>query len=154
MSSESPQERLPFEPRINKKKTPKKPPTPLASKKTRDPKAEASLSAIPDAVSKRMIRRMALLSGIPTVLGVILFFGFYWVVSHKWLEIPPYVVLLSTMGCFGLGVLGLSYGVFSSSWDEERIGSWLGYEEFGLNFKRTIAAWQETRKQAKQSKQE
>jgi hypothetical protein len=154
MSSESPQERLPFEPRTSKKKTPKKPPTPLASKKVRDPKAEASLSAIPDAVSKRMIRRMSLLSGIPTALGVILFFGFYWVVSHEWLEIPPYVVLLSTMGCFGLGVLGLSYGVFSSSWDEEKVGSWLGYEEFGLNFKRTIAAWQETRKQAKQAKQE
>jgi predicted secreted protein len=153
MSSESPQERLPFEPRTNKKKTQKKPPAPLASKKSRDPKAEASLSAIPDAVSKRMIRRMALLSGIPTALGVILFFGFYWVVTHQLLEIPPYVVLLSTMGCFGLGVLGLSYGVFSSSWDEDIVGSWLGTEEFGINLKRTIAAWQETRKQAKQAKQ-
>jgi Photosynthesis affected mutant 68 len=152
MSSESPQERLPFEPRTNKKKTPKKPPTPLASE-NRNPKAEASLSAIPDAVSKRMIRRMSLLSGIPTALGVILFFGFYWVVSHGLFDIPPYVVLLSTMGCFGLGVLGLSYGVFSSSWDEDVAGSWLGTEEVGINFQRTIAAWRETRQQAKQAKQ-
>jgi hypothetical protein len=155
MSSESDQKRLPFEPRTSKKKTPKKPPAsaPKASAKSGNAKAEASLSAIPDAVSKRMIRRMALFSGIPTALGVISFFGFYWVVSHKWLEVPTYVVLLLTLGCFGLGVLGLSYGLFSSSWDEERVGSWLGTGEFGINLQRTINAWRESRASAKQPKE-
>lgn len=151
MSSEPPKKRLPFEPRTNKKKTPKKPPSsaPVATEKSKNAKAEASLSAIPDAVSKRMVRRMALFSGIPTAMGVICFFGFYWAVSHKWLEIPPSAVLLVTLGCFGLGVLGLSYGIFSTSWDEERIGSWFGTEEFGVNFQRTVSAWRTARQQVK-----
>lgn len=151
MSSESPKNRLPFEPRTNKKKTPKKPSSsaPVTTENSKVAKTEASLSAIPDVVSKRMVRRMALFSGIPTAAGVICFFGFYWAVSQNLLEIPPSAVLLVTMGCFGLGVLGLSYGIFSTSWDEDKTGGWLGTEEFGVNFQRTISAWQAARSQAK-----
>jgi hypothetical protein len=146
MSSESSKERLPFEPRQKKKKTPPKAQASVATKK----KTETESQAIPEAVSKRMVRRMALFSGIPTALGFCSFFAFYWIVSHQWFKVPTTAVLLTTLGLFGLGVVGLSYGLLSASWDEERVGSWLGREEFALNFGRTIAAWRSARKEAKE----
>ena len=84
---------------------------------------------------------MAIFCGIPTGLGMASFFIFYGIVSQKWLEIPPYLVFITTLGLFGLGFLGLSYGIFSASWDEERLGSWWGWEEFKVNFGRTVTAW-------------
>lgn len=140
MSSQPPRDRLPFESRHKKKKAA---PKPSVSSKT--PKTAASLSAIPETVSKRMIRRMAIFSGIPTVLGMSSFFIFYWIVSHNWLEIPTYLVFGISLGLFGLGVLGLSYGIFSTAWEEDRIGGWWGWQEFTTNFGRTVAAWRTNR---------
>lgn len=100
-----------------------------------------SLQGIPEEISKRMVRRMAVFSGIPTVMGVLSFFVFYAIVSQEWFKIPNTAVLLVSMGLFGLGVLGLSYGIFSTSWDEERVGSWWGWSEFVLNFGRFTSAW-------------
>jgi hypothetical protein len=48
------------------------------------------------------------------------------------LDIPPGVTLLASGGLFLLGVLGLSYGVLSSSWETEP-GTLLGTEQIGLN---------------------
>jgi hypothetical protein len=45
------------------------------------------------------------------------------------------------MGFFGLGVLGLTYGVLSASWDEEHPGSTLGWAEFTTNFGRMRETW-------------
>jgi hypothetical protein len=49
------------------------------------------------------------------------------------------------MGFFGLGVIGLSYGILSASWDENREGSFWGTEEFATNFGRMITAWRTAR---------
>ncbi|MEL6937157.1 MAG: photosystem II biosynthesis protein, partial [Cyanobacteria bacterium J06607_17] len=38
----------------------------------------------------------------------------------------------------GLGVLGLSYGVLSASWQEDEAGSLLGLTEFSINFRRLV----------------
>jgi hypothetical protein len=106
--------------------------------KTKDKSAsrrKGQSSAIPEAVSRRMLRRMAVLSGAPVFLGVGIFFLSYYVQSRGIVELPPIAVLLVTMGCFGLGVLGLSYGVISASWDDEP-GSLIGLNEFKLNFGR------------------
>ncbi|MGF1482681.1 MAG: PAM68 family protein [Cyanophyceae cyanobacterium] len=149
MASKSNREQLPFEPR--RKKTAKQSVTPKAQPVSprRSRRQEASLSAIPDAVSKRMVRRMALFSGVPTALGVASLVVCYWIVSHQWFKIPNVAALLVSMGFFGLGVLGLSYGIISTSWDEERVGSWLGGEEFSLNFGRLISAWRNSRQEQK-----
>jgi hypothetical protein len=88
-----------------------------------------------------MARRMALFSGVPTALGVLSFFAFYRLVSEGVREIPPYVPMVVSSLLFGTGFFGLSYGIFSASWDEERVGSWLGWDDFQTNFGRTIAAW-------------
>lgn len=160
--AKSPKESLPFEPRKKKKqKKDKQPATKnkTASSKTtsknletsknknkprnksRQNRENANLSAIPDAVSKRMTRRMVFLSGIPTAMGIASFFVFYWLFSQKIIEFPPSLVLIVTAGLFGLGFVGLSYSVFSASWDESREGDLVGLGEFKTNLGRTISAW-------------
>ena len=99
----------------------------------------ANSGAIPKEVSQRMLRRMAILSGSPVFLGVGIFFLSYYLKSREILDFPPVAVLLVTMGCFGLGVLGLTYGVLSASWDSEP-GSLIGLSEFKLNFGRVMDA--------------
>ncbi len=97
-------------------------------------------TAIPPAVSRRMVRRMAFFSGSPIALGVGIFFLAYYLLSHQIVELPTVAVLLVTMGCFGLGVLGLTYGVLSASWDEAP-GSLIGLSEFKLNLGRAVETW-------------
>ncbi|NES20425.1 MAG: DUF3464 family protein [Symploca sp. SIO3E6] len=109
-------------------------------KKTSDSGSQKSM-AIPDIVSKRMVRRMAVLCGIPSVFGMATFVVSYFLVAKLGLEFPHVVVLLVSLGFFGLGVLGLSYGLFSASWDEETPGSILGWQEFTTNLGRTTSAW-------------
>lgn len=157
MADNSSRNSIPFEPRQKKKKKQKKAPETTTSsvKATETPKKkssnDASLSVIPDSVSKRMIKRMAIFSGIPTGLGMSSFFVFYWIVSHDWLDIPTAAVGAVSLGLFGLGVLGLSYGIFSSSWDEHRAGGWWGWQEFTQNLGRTIQALRSARQEAKKN---
>ena len=150
MSSEPPRKRLPFEPATNRKKTPKKPPEPQpsvaleldsADKQPKSNKTRKQSQSIPEVVSQRMISRIAVFCGVPTLLGISTFFVSYFVVSKGLFDLPNTAVLLVSMGCFGLGVLGLSYGVLSASWDEEISGSTLGWEEFNTNFGRMREAW-------------
>ena len=101
--------------------------------------------AVPKIVSNRMVRRMALFCGVPTALGIATFIASYLIVSQGF-KLPNVAVLLVSMGFFGLGVLGLSYGVLSASWDEEVLGSKLGWQEFTVNWGRMVSAWRSTRK--------
>jgi Photosynthesis affected mutant 68 len=105
-------------------------------------------AGIPEQVSKRMVRRMALFCGIPTFLGLASFPTSYFMVQQG-IELPNVAVLLVSLGCLGLGVLGLSYGVLSASWDEEALGTALGWSEFQLNLGRTIEGWKEARNRSK-----
>jgi hypothetical protein len=95
-----------------------------------------------------MIRRMAIFCGVPTSLGVSSFFVSYFVVVNGLLELPNTAVLFVSLGFFGLGVLGLSYGALSTSWDEDNPGGWVGIDEFKVNLGRMRQAWQEAREQA------
>ncbi len=155
MAKNSKKNRLPFEPSRNKKKPAKTPPpnnkvttNKVAQKSSKTKNSDASLSAIPKAVSNRMLRRMVFFSGVPTALGISSFFIFYWLFSRHLLDFPPYLVVFVSAGCFGLGVLGLSYSIFSASWDENRPGGIIGFSEFKTNFARTVSAWRNGRKKA------
>lgn len=143
MSPEKESSRLPFEPMGKRKKKP-----PAASKAVSTVKKEPKKTpiskedrAIPEVVSKRMVRRMALLCGIPTALGILTFWVSYGIHVYTEFQLPNVAVLLTSIGCFGLGVLGLSYGVLSASWDENAPGSLVGWAEFTTNFSRMTAAW-------------
>ncbi|MEN9518044.1 MAG: hypothetical protein RLZZ381_632 [Cyanobacteriota bacterium] len=151
MPADSKRGRLPFEPRNNnKKEKPEKTPPATTVKKykgsSRNSRPNSNLSAIPDAVSKRMGRRMAIFCGIPSVLGMLSLLVFYWLKANKIVELPPYLAFAVSFGFLGLGVLGLSYGLFSASWDEERRGSALGGDELKLNLGRTRDAWKASKK--------
>lgn len=146
MSAE-PEQRLPFEPRQKKNKKPKKNPAPTTTKKTSP--AKTRQDSIPEVVSKRMIRRMVLFSGIPTTCAIATFVISYFLITQASWEIPTPLVLSLSSGFFLLGVAGLSYGVISASWDEGRVGGWWGWQEFTTNFGRMRSAWREQREEAK-----
>lgn len=154
MPDPSSRDRLPFERPSKKKKSEKKPPQPVSTKakSEKKPRRKVDEDRIPQAVSQRMVRRMALFSGIPTALGMSSFFIFYLVVSHDWLEIPNYAAFAVSLLFFGLGVLGLSYGIFSTSWEESEPGSWWGWSEFRLNLGRMLTAWRNARQEAQSAK--
>lgn len=95
--------------------------------------------AIPDAVANRMARRIAIATGIPTLMGMGVFIASYVVVSRGILDIPPSTTLVASGACFLLGLVGLSYGVLSSSW-EDAPGSLLGREQINLNISRLRAS--------------
>lgn len=149
-ASKEQSDRLPFEPRQKRKKTAKTSPEPAPSntapkkekqEKDKSTPAKRESMVIPEVVSQRMVRRMALLCGIPTVLGIATFFVSYFLVTNVGLKLPNVAVVLVSMGCFGLGVLGLSYGVLSASWDEDVPGTKLGWQEFTTNLGRMTSAW-------------
>jgi hypothetical protein len=104
-------------------------------------RAEPADSGIPKVVGDRMVGRVAFFSGVPTALGMLTFIVSYVIVKQEWFELPNAVVVSISMAFFGLGVLGLSYGALSASWDEESPGSILGWQEFALNFGRLRSAW-------------
>ncbi|PSR12304.1 DUF3464 domain-containing protein [filamentous cyanobacterium CCP3] len=166
MAPESSRKRLPFEPggkgadksaKESKQKESKpaaksapakKAPKPAAAGKKAVAKKTASAqkdnrasAAIPAEVSDRMLRRMLVFSGVPTASGVLTFVVSYYLVVNQMVVLPSYFVLLVTLGCFGLGVVGLTYGVLSASWDEGRPGSLVGLDEFKVNFGRVTSAW-------------
>jgi len=151
MSAEPESNRLPFEPNKKRQKPAKpKSQTPVAkpdskgNEKKKPPFTKEEM-AIPQVISQRMIRRVAGFSGIPTALGISTLIISYLLLIYAKIKLPHLAVLLVNMGLFGLGVVGITYGVLSASWDEDRAGSLLGWSEFTTNFGRMVAVWRETR---------
>ncbi|MBD2359184.1 PAM68 family protein [Tolypothrix sp. FACHB-123] len=159
-AEESERSRLPFEPNTKRQKPAKaksQPPEPpkessgktkktaKTTKTTQQPPYTKEETAIPKVVSQRMIRRVAAFCGIPTALGIATLIASYLLTIYTDIRLPPIAVLLVNMALFGLGVLGITYGVLSASWDEDRVGSWFGVAEFGTNWGRMVDVWRETR---------
>lgn len=109
--------------------------SPVSSARIPGPPRTRTQQAIPEAVANRMARRIAIATGLPTLLGMGVFIGSYVLVSRHLLDIPPSATLLASGGCFLLGLLGLSYGVLSASW-EDGPGTMLGTEQIPLNLSR------------------
>lgn len=154
MPADTDRERLPFEPtRKRKKSDSKSAPAPTqAAPQTTESKPSPKPSkpagedvSVPEVVSRRMLRRMIIFSGIPVALGVAIFFVSYLAITRHIVELPNVAVLLVTLGCFGLSVVGLSYGALSASWEEDAVGGLIGFDHFKLNFGRLTNSWQEAR---------
>jgi hypothetical protein len=151
-AEESERSTLPFEPNKKRPKPAKAINQPvIKTKETQEkPQQQRRYSkqemAIPEVVSQRMIRRVAGVCGIPTFLGIASLVISYLLVTLAHVQLPPIAVLLVNMGLFGLGVLGITYGVLSASWDEETPGTLLGFDEFSTNWGRMVEVWRETQK--------
>ncbi|MCT0213950.1 PAM68 family protein [Synechococcus sp. CS-1324] len=114
-------------------------PQPKAKPATSKAARTSGSQVIPSAVANRMARRIAIATGVPSFLGMAVFVASYLLVSRDILAIPTVATLAASGGCFLLGLLGLSYGVLSASW-EEAAGSWFGAEQIGLNLRRVGAS--------------
>jgi Photosynthesis affected mutant 68 len=151
MSAESEGNKLPFEPNKKRQKPAqqqKQQPVVKAQsqeKTIKNPPFTKEEMAIPKVVSQRMIRRVAVFCGVPTLLGIATLVASYLLIVFADIKLPPIAVLLVNMGLFGLGVLGITYGVLSSSWEEDKDGSLLGLSELSVNWGRMVAVWRETR---------
>ncbi|EKV03430.1 Protein of unknown function (DUF3464) [Leptolyngbya sp. PCC 7375] len=160
MPSESQRESLPFEPKSNRRQSDKAAAASQASQpqksgsgiKTSDKQAnkrnkqtQKEEMGIPEVVSRRMIRRMAVFAGVPTALGMSSFVIAYVLLTRHIVEFPNVVVLIVSLGFFGLGTIGLSYGVLSASWQEDEAGSLLGIAEFSINFRRLVQGWRKSK---------
>ena len=97
-------------------------------------------SFIPKKVANRMARRIAFTTGIPTLLGMGVFVLSYLLITKGITDVSPTLTLISSAIFFLLGLLGLSYGILSASWEEEP-GSLLGLKNIGPNIKKMRSAF-------------
>jgi len=102
-------------------------------------------SGIPSYVANRMARRIAFTTGIPTLSGMGVFIGSYFLISEGIADISPTLTLVSSALCFLVGLLGLSYGILSASWDFNP-GSFLGLENIKPNINRMKDAFKTSQK--------
>ena len=102
-------------------------------------------SGIPSYVANRMARRIAFTTGIPTLSGMGVFIGSYFLISKGIADISPTLTLVSSALCFLVGLLGLSYGILSASWDFTQ-GSFLGFENINPNINRMKDAFKTSQK--------
>nr|YP_002048894.1 hypothetical protein PCC_0235 [Paulinella chromatophora]ACB42684.1 hypothetical protein PCC_0235 [Paulinella chromatophora] len=98
-------------------------------------KHSQKFQAIPAVIANRMLLRIGLATGIPTLTSVVVLVASYILVSNKILEISPGITLAISGACFIIGLLGFSYGILSTSWDVAP-GSVLGFEQILINIRR------------------
>tara|TARA_Y100001968_G_scaffold255698_1_gene241904 strand:- start:5461 stop:5859 length:399 start_codon:yes stop_codon:yes gene_type:complete len=110
----------------------------LESNKER--KIKKKESGIPKHIANRMARRVLFTTGLPTICGMGVFVISYVLITRGIAEIAPTLTLLLSGSFFLLGLVGLSYGILSASWENEK-GSFLGIENVGPNIKRMKAAF-------------
>lgn len=98
-----------------------------------EPSLTPDAGILPEVVSNRMIRRIVTFGGIPLSL-LFVFFAVYFVLKYKYdITVLPVVVAFSTLGTVALATGGITYGIFSSSWDEDIDGTKLGWKEAKMN---------------------
>ena len=96
---------------------------------------DLSVGAVPELVANRMIGRIVSFLGIPVILGMSIFIGSVVAAKKYDTVVPPYLIAYATQVPFIIGLIGISYAILSSSWDEQE-GSMLGFNEFKINLQR------------------
>lgn len=87
----------------------------------------------PQVVVDRMFKRMVWCAGIPVFVGLIFYPLFYYLKVSMELEVPMWLVYMFQYIMFGGGLLGITYGIMSTSWDPTREGGVWGWTEFQAN---------------------
>lgn len=121
-----------FGPSPRKTKNPKKD---LKKQENKDEVEEMrQANVIPEIVTNRMIKRMGFSVGIPLFIGLMFFPLFYYLKVGLKVDVPSWVPVIVSFVFFGTALLGVSYGIVSSSWDPMREGSALGWIEAQKNW--------------------
>ncbi|KNA17799.1 hypothetical protein SOVF_076950 [Spinacia oleracea] len=105
-----------------------------APKSGSTPEEEDEDDKIPTIVFDRMIRRIVTSVGVPMATGVVLLKLFDALKEKQLWDVPLWVTFITTFVFFGSSVLGVAYGSLSTSWDAEKSGSVLGFEEAKQNW--------------------
>ncbi|KAL3784106.1 hypothetical protein HJC23_012738 [Cyclotella cryptica] len=95
--------------------------------------SDPSAAAIPERVAQRMGKRMLPFVGVPLLGSMASFVGFWYMATFRDMEFQPAVVATVSFVFLAVGLLGITYSVLSASWDDDREGSTLGFEEFSKN---------------------
>ena len=95
---------------------------------------------IPKEVANRMIRRVVFTTGLPTLSGMGVFIISYLLITRGIADVAPAITLTTSALCFLVGLIGLSYGILSASWDKNP-GSIIGLENIRPNIDRVRAAF-------------
>eukprot|EP01041_Mallomonas_annulata_P011407 gene11407-23866_t len=109
--------------------------------------SDPSVGAVPELVANRMITRISAFLGIPVFGGLFLFVTCYFISKKYDIVIPPMMVAYATQVPFIIGLVGITYGILSSSWDEAP-GSLLGIDEFKINLDRIKEGLERTKNTA------
>ncbi len=90
---------------------------------------------IPKEVANRMVRRVVFTTGLPTFSGMGVFVISYLLITKGIADVAPALTLTISALCFLIGLIGLSYGILSASWDTNP-GTILGFENIRPNIER------------------
>ncbi|KAG5188670.1 hypothetical protein JKP88DRAFT_234176 [Tribonema minus] len=88
---------------------------------------------IPDLVANRMLARMIPFFVLPVLAGVGVFVYFFVLAKRYDTSFQPGMVAFATQAPFAISLVGITYAILSASWDPEREGSALGFDEFRSN---------------------
>lgn len=90
-----------------------------------------------------MLRRILISVGAPMASGFALLYLEGLVKKGGLWEVPAWLPFLTVLVSFGTSAMGIAYGTLSSSWDPEREGSLLGWEQAQKNWPEL---WKEEKK--------
>lgn len=105
-------------------------------------------AVIPEKVAQRMGSRMLPFVGIPLFGSMGVFVGFWYMATYRDMEFQPALVAASTIAFLAVGLVGITYSIMSTSWDEDREGSMLGTDEFSKNVENIKAGLSRSRENA------
>lgn len=94
---------------------------------------DTGAAVIPERVAMRMGKRMIPFVGLPLFGGMGLFVAFWYFATYRDVEFQPAIVAASTIALLVVGLLGITYSLMSASWDDDRDGSALGFDELSKN---------------------
>jgi hypothetical protein len=80
--------------------------------------SDPSVGAVPEIVANRMIGRIVAFLGIPVFGGMLIFVLAFFASKKYDLTVPPMIIAYATQVPFILGLVGISYAILSSSWEE------------------------------------
>ncbi|KAG6687994.1 hypothetical protein I3842_11G102400, partial [Carya illinoinensis] len=123
-----------FGPSPRKTKKAKKPNKDNENKGEEYDEEDEDQGVIPEVVTNRTISRMGFSVGIPLFIGLLFFPFFYHLKVGLEIDVPTWVPFIVSFFFFGSALLGVSYGIVSSSWDPMREGSLLGWNEAQKNW--------------------
>ncbi|CEM05219.1 unnamed protein product [Vitrella brassicaformis CCMP3155] len=113
-------------------------------KQLREAGKDGNAGTMPEVVSQRIISRIVPFFLTPLAFAFSTFIGGFLLYSQFDYRIEPSIIAYITQFSFLLALGGVSYGILSSSWEEDREGSFWGADEFKRNIKRVASGVRQT----------